>query len=129
MSTDVRNRRLVVGLCLVIGLVYLGFGLARRDWGFGLGGVAIMAAYAVVLISFRRNETISLLGGSQSDERRVDIQQRAAAFTGYLLIIVVLATMLIALAVRSPAAGWLAWLCFIGGLGWVASLTWFSRRG
>ncbi len=132
MSTDARsrNRWLVPALCVGFGLVYLGIGLAQRNWGFGIGGLVVMLGYGAVLIfGGRRNETIGLLGGDLSDERRTAIQQRAAAATGYLLTVVLVAAMIVAMAANSRYAGVIAAFCGLAGATWIVSTVWFSRRG
>lgn len=131
MSTDVRtrNRWLVPSLSILFGLLYLGIGLAHRQWGFAIGGLVVMVAYAIGLLIFgRRNEAVGLLAGDLADERRAQIQLRAASTTGYLLTVVLVAATIWALAVESSEVGLLSGLCAVAGVGWIASIVWFSRR-
>lgn len=122
-------RWLVPVLSLGFGLIYLIIGLAQHQWGFGIAGLGAMLGYAAVLVLFgRRSEAIGLLGGDQSDERRRDIQLRAAASTGYIVTVVLVAATIWALAANARQAGVLSAFAALAGASWIASTVWFSRR-
>jgi len=130
MSSSLRVRWAVPVTSAVFGLVYLAIGVAHNDWKFGLGGLAAMLVYAAVLLLFgRRSEAIGLLSGDQSDERRMDLQLRVAATTGYVMIVAVVAGAIITLAAQSQYSAVFAGLCALGGASWIGSTIWFSRKG
>lgn len=130
MSTEVRNRWLVPTLCGLFGLLYLGIGLDQHNWGFAIGGLVIMLGYGAFLLLFgRRSEAVGLLGGALTDERRIDLQRRAAASTAHILIIALVAGAVITTAVNSRYSGMFAGLCALGGLSWIGSTVWYARRG
>lgn len=115
-------------VCVVLGLVYLGIGLSTGRPGFGAFGLGIMLAYAVVLVFLRRrSETASLLSGDVRDERQALVLNRAAAFTGYVMVTVVLAAFLWALATGSALAGVFSALAAVAGVAFIAGVA-FSAR-
>jgi hypothetical protein len=125
-----RGRWLVFGICVAAGVAYLSIGLARHETGFAIGGPLIMLGYGVMLLIFgRRSEIVGLLAGNGSDERRAQIQLRAVAATGQVLIVVLLGGALWTLATGSRYEGVFTGLCAVGGLSFLASTAWYSRRG
>ncbi len=129
MST-VGNRWAVPGLCVFVGLAYLGIGIARADYGFGVFGLLVMLAYGAAVLSFsRRSEVAALLAGSGSDERRAQIQLRASAATAHVLVLAVVAGAMWALAAGSRYVGVFCGLAALAGVTFVAATVWFSRRG
>ena len=125
-----RGRWLVFGICVAAGVAYFSIGLARHEIGFAIGGPLIMLGYGVMLLIFgRRSEIVGLLAGNGSDERRAQIQLRAVAATGQVLIVVLLGGALWTLATGSRYEGVFTALCAVGGLSFLASTAWYSRRG
>jgi hypothetical protein len=131
MPTTSRSGRLAVQLtCALAGLAYLAIGLARSDYAIAFGGLAIMLAYAAFLALFgRRSETVALLGGDASDERRREVTLRATAVTGQVLVFVLAFGAMVSIAAGSRYTGLLCGLCALGGVVFVASTAWFARRG
>jgi hypothetical protein len=121
---------LVLGLCVLIGLAYLGIGLATDNTGFGVAGLAIMLGYAALLaLGRRRSEALGMLAGDLGDERRVALTQRALAFTANVLVVVLVGGFLVTMATSSDLAGAFAGLCAVAGVSFAAGIVWYSRRG
>ena len=123
-----RNRRFrrwaVPTFCVVIGGVYLVAAWAGGDPGLGLAMMAIMAAYAAVLVVGGRVEIIRVLRGQPSDEMWRHHNARAVSFSAY-----VLAFSLIGLVVYEISRGGdgqpYALLCLVGAVSYVSALVWF----
>lgn len=121
---------LVLGLCVLIGLVYLGIGLATDNTGFGVAGLGIMLGYAALLaFGRRRSEALGMLAGDLDDERRVALSLKASAFTTNVLVLVLVGGFLVTLATSSDLAGVFAALCAVAGVAFAAGIVWHSRRG
>lgn len=120
----------VLTICVVMGLVYLGIGLATDQTRFGVFGLLIMLAYGGVLfIGRRHSEALALLGGQVTDERQADIGQRALAFTATVLVIGLLGGFLLGLATQSEHTLVLAGLCALAGVAYMVGIVWHSTRG
>ncbi|WNM35932.1 DUF2178 domain-containing protein [Streptomyces sp. Li-HN-5-11] len=135
MSTEqkpeaTRGQRWVVpAVGLAIGVGYVAIFLARRDPGMAVAGFLIMAAYVLLLVAAsRRSEAIALLRGETTDERRHAINQRAAAFTLHVLVLVLLAGFVTELLRGHSGHPW-DWLCAVTGATYIIATVSFSRRG
>ncbi len=116
--------------CVVIGAAYLAIGVFRGDVTSGVVGLAIMLAYGLVLVLFRRrSEAVALLGGVAGDERRAAITARARDTTGQVLVLVLVAGMFWSLATDNGHAGVFIALTAIGGFTFIGSTIWHSLRG
>ncbi len=114
---------------IVAGIVFLVGGAARGRVGLGLGMAVIMFGYAVFLISFSRsNETVALLREESVDERRAQIQLRANAMVGNVLLFIVLGAFLVQLYRGEDATVWSA-MAAAAGLTYVVTALVLSRRG
>lgn len=124
-----RGRWLVLGTCLLAGVAYLAIGLARDEIGFAIAGLVVMLGYgAMLLLLGRRSELVGLLAGNGSDERRAQIQLRAAAATAHVLIVVLVGGAMWTLATGSGSAGVFTGLCAVGGLTYLLATVWCARR-
>ena len=113
---------------LLIGAAMLLIAGLRGNWGLGAVLLAIMAAYAgVLLLLGRRSETVGLLGGDVPDERGQQIALRATALTGQVLVVVIVAMFLWELAHGRDGSPW-TWLGALGGLSFVGATAWYARR-
>jgi uncharacterized membrane protein len=116
--------------CVLAGLAYLGIGLATHHGWSGAIGLVIMLAYAALLTLARgRSETIGLLAGEVTDERRAAISQRALAFTANVLVLAIAAGAMVSLATSSPDFRVYGILASISAIAFAGSLAVFSRRG
>jgi hypothetical protein len=115
-------------LGLVLGLVMLAVFGIRGDWATGLVCLGVMAAYSAVLLGLgRRVEAVGLLGGDAPDERGREISTRAVAFAGHVLIVVTVAMFIVEVARGRDGSPW-AQLAAVGGLAFIGSSIWYSRR-
>lgn len=116
-------------LSMVMGIAFLLGGAARGRIGLGLAMAAIMFAYALFLISFSRsNEAVALLRDESVDERRAQIQLRANAMVGNVLVSIVLTGFLVQFFRGEEAGIWIA-LAAAAGLTYVVTALVLSRRG
>jgi len=116
-------------LSVLLGLVFLLAGAARGRVGLGLAMATIMFGYAAFLVAFSRsNEAVALLREDSADERRAQIQLRANAMVGNVLILVAVGGFLIQFLREEDTAIWAA-LAAIGGVTYMVSALVFSRRG
>src|SRR4051812_12755495 len=84
-----RSRWTVPGFAVAFGIGVLVIQALNGDPAGGVVSLAIMLAYAGILVSAsRRSETVSLLRGEVPDERAEQIQLRAGAATCYVLVTV-----------------------------------------
>lgn len=116
-------------LSVVFGLVMFAGAAVNGEIGLGLGMLAIMVAYAAILVfGSPRSESVALMADEANDERRAQIQQRAVAFTANVLAVVIVVGFMVQLFRGEDAGPWTL-LAFIGGASFVGSLIFFSRRG
>lgn len=114
---------------IVIGGAYLAIYLGHHNVGMAISGLAIMLAYAAVLVfGSRRSETVALLRGESTDERRRSIEQRAAALTLYVLALVLVGGCLVALIRGKESSTWTG-LCAVLGGTYLLSTVVLTRRG
>jgi hypothetical protein len=125
-----KGRASVFTVVALAAVAYLVIGIVRgRPWP-GVVAVGIMAGYALVLYAARnRSETIGLLGGDNGDERQRELMQRASAFTGQVLVCVIVVGALATFATTSGAGVVFSSLAGVGGVAFAGSLAWLSRHG
>ena len=88
----------VPAVAALIGVAYLIAGLASGDIWFGVGGLAVMLAVALVMVAVhRRSETVRGLL-DRRDERINQIDLSSTAFAGAVLIAVVLGAFVVEVA-------------------------------
>lgn len=115
-------------LSVVFGLVMFAGAAVNGEIGLGLGMLAIMVAYAAILVfGSPRSESVALMADEANDERRAQIQQRAVAFTANVLAVVIVVGFMVQLFRGEDAGPWTL-LAFIGGASFVGSLIFFTRR-
>jgi Na+/H+ antiporter NhaD/arsenite permease-like protein len=116
------------GFAVAIGIAYLIAGLVGDEVGFGLFGLALMVTVAVALLLVRRrSETVQGLL-DRRDERIVQIDIKATAFAGSVVIAAVLIAFIVEIA-RGHGGSPYAALGAIGGLAYLASVVWHRVRG
>ena len=124
------GRTATIAGCVVFAVVYLVIGVVRSDTALAVFGPVIMLGYGAFLLLFgRRSETVGLLGGDTSDERRRLLQLRATALTGNVLVAALVIGALVSLAVGSSTFHVFGPLCALAGLAWGASTVYVSRHG
>jgi hypothetical protein len=114
--------------CLGLGVVLLVASWIGGHPGAGVGSLAIMAGFGLFFLLAGRSETIRGLRGDGRDERFAQIDLRATAATGMVLIIALIVAFLTQLAQGHSGSPY-DWLCAIGGVAYVLSIAVFRWRG
>src|SRR5690348_11263546 len=94
----------------------------------GLASLGFMIAFGLVFLLGGRSETIRGLRGDGRDERFAQIDLKATAFTGLVLLVALIVAWLVATA-RGQSGSPYDWLLAIGGLGYLLAVAWFRWRG
>ena len=114
---------------ILIGAVFLAAYLAHHDVAMAVSGLAIMLAYAAVLVlGSRRSEAVSMLRGETGDERRRSIEMRASALTLHVLTLVLVGGYVVTLIRGEESMTW-AGLCGVLGATYLLSTIVLTRRG
>lgn len=127
---DMKNARRwrVPALCVVFAIAYAAVFLARHRPALAAAGAGVMLVYGAVLVIFsRRSEAVALLRDDGVDERRSMITTKAAATTLYALVVLSLVMTFVQLARGLNPGAW-GVICSVGGLVFIVSLVWESRR-
>ncbi len=110
-----------------IGVAYLIAGWVGGDLQFGLVGLALMTSVAVVLVLVKgRSETIAGLL-DRRDERINDLDLRANAFVGLVLVVAVITAFVVELARGNDGSPY-AWLGALGGVSYIVALVTLRLR-
>ena len=122
-----RSRWFMPAFCLALGVVVLAAAWLGGQPGVGVLGLAVMAAFGlVILLLTRRSETIRGLTGR--DERFAQIDLKATAVAGLVLLLTLIVAWLVEIA-RGHSGQPYDWLAAIGGLAYVAAIALFRWRG
>ena len=123
-----RSRWLLPLFSLGMGGVVLLAGWLGGQLGAGVFGLAVLAVFGLsVLLLGGRSETIRGLTAGR-DERFAQIDLRATAVTGLVLITAVIVAWLVEIA-RGHDGSQYGWLGAIGGLTYVIAVAFFRWRG
>jgi hypothetical protein len=115
-------------LCLGLGVVILAVSWLGGQLSVGLIGLAVMAGFGVLLVLVTdHSETVRGLSIGR-DERFAQIDLRATAVTGLVLVVTVIVAWLIEIA-RGHSGQPYDWLGAIGGLAYLAAIAFFRWRG
>ena len=113
-----------VALGLVILTVsWLGGQLATGAISFG-----VLAVFGLLVLLAGRSETIRGLRGDGRDERFAQIDLKATAATGLVLLVALIVAWLVATA-RGQSGSPYDWLLATGGLAYLLAVAWFRWRG
>jgi hypothetical protein len=119
---------LIPATCLVFGgFVLLAAWLGGQLVG-GLIGLAIMAAFGLFVAVAGRSETVRGLRGDGRDERFAQIDLRATAVTGLVLITAVIVAFLTEVA-RGHSGAPYTWLGALAGLTYILAVGCLRWRG
>ena len=114
--------------CLGLGVVVLVASWLGGQLGAGLYGLVVMTAFGLVLLLLGgRSETIRGLTTGR-DERFAQIDLRATAVAGLVLIITVIVAWLVEIA-RGHSGNPYGWLGAIGGVAYILAVAFFRWRG
>ena len=122
------SRWLMPAGCLFFGCVILLVGWLGKQLAVGLIGLVVMACFGLFIALAGRSETIRGLRGDGRDERFAQIDLRATAATGMVLIIAVIVAFLVEIA-RGHDGSPYTWLGALAGVVYVLSVAFFRWRG
>jgi hypothetical protein len=92
-----RSRWELPAFSILVGVVMFGAELVGGDLPGGVSALVIMCAFGALLALGGRSETIRLMRG-EVDERGALIDLRATAYTGIVLIVVIIGAFLVRVA-------------------------------
>jgi hypothetical protein len=95
--------------------------------GAGAISLAIMAGFGLFVLLAGRSETIRGLRGDGRDERFAQIDLRATAVAGLVLIVALIVSWLVQIAQGHSGSPY-DWLCAIGGLSYALAVAFFRWR-
>jgi hypothetical protein len=123
-----KSKWLVPGLSVAMGMLFLGVQWASGDVGGGLVSLAIMVGLAAVLVAFSgRSGLVEVMRNPQADERSAMLDLRATAFSGLVLILVVIGAVIYELA-RGQNPSPYGQLGAIAGVAYLVALIGLQRR-
>ena len=123
-----QSKWLLPMFCLILGGIVLLAGWLGGQLVAGIYGLAVLAVFGlVVLLLGGRSETVRGLTVDR-DERFAQIDLRATAATGLVLIVTVIAAWLVEIA-RGHSGNPYGWLGAIAGLSYVGAVAFFRWRG
>lgn len=127
-QTIARSKWFLPLFCLGLGGVVLLASWLGGQLDPGVYGLVILAVFGLVLLLLTgRSETIRGLTAGR-DERFAQIDLRATAVTGLVLIITVIVAWLVEIA-RGHSGNPYGWLGAIGGLAYILAVAFFRWRG
>jgi hypothetical protein len=122
------SKWLIPGTCLVFGGVVLLAGWLGGQLASGVIGLAVMVAFGLFILVAGRSETVRGLRGDGRDERFAQIDMRATAVTGFVLISAVIVAFLVEVA-RGHSGSPYTWLGALAGLTYVLAVGYLRWRG
>jgi hypothetical protein len=123
-----RSKWFTPALCLALGVMVLLAGWLGGQLGTGIWGLAVMAAFGLFLLLVTgRSETVRGLTTGR-DERFAQIDLKATAATGLVLITTVIVAWLVEIA-RGHSGDPYTWLGAVGGLSYGLAIAFFRWRG
>ena len=129
MQTKVTSSKWFLPLfSLALGVVMLAALWIGGQPGAGVSSLAIMTAFGAVVLLGGRSETIRGLRGDGRDERFRQIDIRATAFAGTVLITAVIIGFVVEVANGRSGAPYI-WLGALGGLAYIAAIVVMRLRG
>ena len=122
------SRWLLPLFSLGLGIVVFVVSWVGGQFGAGLGSLAILAAFGLlILLLTGRSETVRGLT-VRRDERFVQIDQRATALAGLVVLVTLIVAWLVATA-RGQNGHPYDWLLAISGLSYLLAIAFFRWRG
>lgn len=122
------SRWLIPLFCLAIGVVIFLASWLGGQFGGGLISLAILAGFGLFILLAGRSETIRGLRGDGRDERFAQIDLRATAAAGQVVLAALVVAWLVAVA-RGQSGQPYDWLLAISGLTYVLTIAFFRWRG
>jgi hypothetical protein len=128
MSRSTRSRYQLPAFCALLGVLIAGAFLHAGRGGEAIFSLILFGAIALALLFGGRSETIRVVRGDLSDERWRSHDLRATAFTGIVLIFVLLGAWLVSIARGHDGQPYNA-LCAVGGVAYLVSVVALRLRG
>ena len=123
-----RSKWFTPALCLGLGAMVLLAGWLGGQLVSGIWGLAVMAAFGLFLLLVTgRSETVRGLTVGR-DERFAQLDLRATAVSGMVVLLAALVAWLVATA-RGQSGSPYGWLLAIGGLAYLIAFAFFRWRG
>jgi hypothetical protein len=113
---------------VAMGLVILAVSWIGGHPGEGAFSLALMTGFGLVVLLAGRSETIRGLRGDGRDERFAQIDLRATAVAGQVLILALIASWLTQIASGHTGRPY-DWLLAVGGIGYLLAVAFFRWRG
>jgi hypothetical protein len=117
----------VITLAVALGVLMLGIQWAAGHRDRGLVSLGIMSAFAAVLLLGGRSDAVRELRGEDRDERVHEIQLRAIAFAGRLVIVAVVIGSIVEIA-RGHDVSPYTWLASLGGFSYLGAVLVLRNR-
>ena len=127
MPTTNTKRWAVPLVCVLLGLAFLAAFSIAGNTGAGLGSLAIMVGYGLLLLVGGRSEIVRTLRGQAPDERYGMFDLRATAITGTVTLSVLVGATLYELA-RGQDPGPYVPIIAIAAVTYLAALLWLRWR-
>ena len=127
-SRFTRSRWFMLALCVALGGVVLLASWLGGSLASGLIGLAVLTGFGLFISLASGSETIRGLRGDGRDERFAQIDLRATAATGMVLIIAVIVAFLVEIA-RGHDGSPYTWLGALAGIAYVAAIAFQRWRG
>ena len=127
MPTTNTKRWAVPLVCVLLGLAFLAAFSIAGNPGAGLGSLAIMVGYGLLLLVGGRSEIVRTLRGQAPDERYGMFDLRATAITGTVTLSVLVGATLYELA-RGQDPGPYVPIIAIAAVTYLAALLWLRWR-
>ena len=123
-----RSKWLTPLICLGLGGVVFAVFWLGGDFGGGVISFAVLAAFGLILLLLTgRSETVRGLTVGR-DERFAQLDLRATAVSGMVVLLAALVAWLVATA-RGQSGSPYGWLLAIGGLAYLIAFAFFRWRG
>ncbi len=123
-----RSRWLLPLFSAGMGIVTLAAAWAGGQPVTGIIALGVMTGFGLLVLLAGRSETVRGLRGDGRDERFAQIDLRATAATGLVLIIALIVGWLTEIA-RGHSGRPYDWLCAIGGLAYLLAIALLRWRG
>ena len=114
-------------VCVLLGLAFLAVFWISGNPGAGLGSLAVMVAYGLLLLAGGRSEIVRTLRGQAPDERYGMFDLRATAITGTVTLSVLVGATLYELARGQDPSPYVP-IIAVAAVTYLASLLWLGWR-
>ena len=123
-----RSRWFLPAFSAGMGIVTLVAAWVGGQLATGIIGLGVMTGFGLLILLTSRSESVRGLRGDGRDERFAQIDLRATAAAGLVLIVTLIVSWLAEIA-RGHSGSPYDWLCAIGGLAYLLAIVLFRWRG